>query len=498
MLRTAVGVGAVVLAVLAGARPAAGQTPSYSDAIGYTDLRNRLGSATPTGSGVLVTQVEALAGTNAYLPDPAAFPGKTITDQTGGGAISDHATTVGQNFYGGASQSIAYGITQINAYRVNSPAQAGDWLGPGYLQTGTTAAPLVDPARVQNHSYVGTASAGDPTATEILRRFDYAIGRDNVVAVVAVNNGTGAVPALEASGYNSIAVGLSSGNSSVGPTTFDGSGRSKPDLVVPQDATSFATPVVSAAAALLVQTARDKPIPAEAAAAGRAETIKAALLSGATVAPFAGLAQPWQRTNNGTFVEPLDRRFGAGQLNINNSHLILSAAQQNGTDLLPDAATGWDFQTLSGVGQTRRYYFDAPSGVSAATLSATVTWLRRIPQTGPAFTTATATLADFELRIYQTDASLNLGPVIDSSASPVDNVQHTRTDLIPGGHYALEVRLAGLPAGQSSENFAAAWQVTFTPVPEPGGVLIVVVAAVTWRRARGRVGGCVRSADRVT
>jgi MYXO-CTERM domain-containing protein len=490
MFRTLIGVGVVVLAVLTGTGPAAGQTPSYFDSIGYTDLRNRLGAATPTGAGVLVTQVEALAAPNAYLPDPTAFPGKTIIDQTGGGLVSGHATTVGQYFYGNSNQSIAAGITQINAYRVNDPSQPGDWLGDAYLRYGTTLAPRVDPARVQNHSYIDTDPPG-AAAAEVVRRLDYAIARDNVIAVVGVNNGVSPVPTVQSGGYNSIAVGLTSGNSSVGPTTFDVAGRSKPDIVAPLGATSFATPVVGAAAALLVQTADSKPNPSEAAAAGRVETIKAALLSGATVAPFAGLAQPWQRTDNGSFVEPLDRRFGAGQLNINNSHLILSAARQNGTDLVADARTGWDFATLTAVGQTRRYYFDAPSDATAATLSATVTWLRRIPQSGPDFTTATATLADFELRVFATDQNLNLGALLDSSLSPVDNVQHTRTDLMPAGHYALEVRLASFPTGQSSEDFAVAWQVSFTPVPDPGGALLVAVvgAAAVWRRrTRGRLG----------
>src|SRR5205814_713302 len=117
------------------------------------------------------------------------------------------------------------------------------------------------------------------------------------------------------------------------------------------------------------------------------------------------------------------------------------------------------------------------------------TWLRRVPQSGPDFTTATVTLADFELRVFATDSNLNLGAVLDSSLSPVDNVQHTRTDLIPASHYALEVRLAGLPGGQPGEDFAVAWQVTFTPVPEPGGVLLVVVVGATaaWRRRAGWV-----------
>ena len=293
-----------------------------------------------------------------------------------------------------------------------------------------------------------------------------------------MNNGPGDVPFLQASGYNSIAVGLSNGNSSFGPTIAEGAGRSKPDLVVPLDLTSFATPVVSASAALLVETASAKPDPGEASAAGRVETIKAALLSGATTSPFSGLADPWHRTNNGAFVEPLDRRFGAGQLNIDNSHRIISASRQDGTDLIRDAPTGWDFGSLSMEVPTRRYFFDAPSDVGSATLAATVTWLRRIPQSGGDFTTQTATLADIELRIYETDGNLNLGELIDSSLSPVDNVQHTRTSLLPASHYAVEVSLGGLPVGQSIEDFAIAWQVTVTPVPEPRFVLLILAAMV--------------------
>ena len=253
---------------------------------------------------------------------------------------------------------------------------------------------------------------------------------------------------------------------------------------------------MSAAAVLLVQTAAGKANPAEASAAGRVETIKAVLLSGATTATFSQLPEPWHRTNNGTFVEPLDRQFGAGQLNINNSHLIISASQQNGADLTRDAPTGWDFTTLTAAGQTRRYFFDVPENAAAPTLTATVTWLRRIPQSGADFTTETATLANFQLRIFETDQNLNLGTLIDSSLSPIDNVQHTLTDLVPTSHYALEVTLAGLPAGQLSEDYAVAWQVTFTPVPEPGDVLLIAAVAlvlVAWLR-RARAGKCHREA----
>src|SRR5262249_54178646 len=154
--------------------------------------------------------------------------------------------------------------------------------------------------RVQNHSYIGSGSPDDPFNLEVLRRLDLVIYRENtnptghpVVAVVAVGNDTRPIPALLAHGYNSIAVGRSHRNSSVGPTTGDVAGRSKPDIVAPLGVTSDTTPVVAAAAALLLQTADGKTDPVEAMHAGRVETIKAALLSGATKQPFAGLAQPW-------------------------------------------------------------------------------------------------------------------------------------------------------------------------------------------------------------
>src|SRR5262245_48825006 len=266
----------VLLAAAAIAGPMSAQQPPYFEQIGYTSLLNRLGNGTPTGNGIVVTQVEALESANSYLPNPPSFPNQSIIDRTVGGLPSGHATTVGRFYYG--DQSIALGIPQVNAYRVNNPGLSGDWLGAGYLRTGTSLPPLVDPARVQNHSYVGMSEPNDPGAIEIVRRLDFAITRDNVVVVVGVNNGQGNVPFLQASGYNSIAVGLSSGNSSFGTTIAEGAGRSKPDLVVPLDLTSFATPVVSASAALLLETASMKPEPGEATAAGRVETIKAALL----------------------------------------------------------------------------------------------------------------------------------------------------------------------------------------------------------------------------
>src|SRR5204862_3877198 len=52
--------------------------------------------------------------------------------------------------------------------------------------------------------------------------------------------------------YNGISVGAFGGSSSVGPTL---NGRCKPDLTAPEGLTSFSTPQVAGAAAILLQAA---------------------------------------------------------------------------------------------------------------------------------------------------------------------------------------------------------------------------------------------------
>ena len=457
------------------------------DQIGLTDLRNRLGASAPTGAGVIVMQGEAtVGGPTNYLPNSSLsdFAGKTFTDQSGGGMVSGHATTVGSFFYGNTN-GVAPGITQINNYRVDGNLGAGDWVGPAYLNLGG-GLPVAQPTmRVQNHSWISTG-AFDSDAQEAQRRYDFALRRDNVLGVVGVNNGVSPIPALLGNTYNGIAVGLTNGNSSVGPSTGDVPGRSKPDIVAPMGATSFATPLVAGAAALMVQTADQLGNPS----AGRIETIKSALLTGATKSEFASLAQPWTRTNNGSYVEPLDRRFGAGQLNVNNSNLILTAGQKNGTDLGLDGTVGWDLSTYVGNGATRRYYVNIPDGTNIQ-LTASATWLRRITPTGTGtnlFATSDATLSFVTLQLFDTNPDLSLGSQIDSSLSPIDNVQYLYdTGLMSNHIYALEVTLAGLPAGQSDEDVAISWITTFSAVPEPqtwisAGVLSAGLGMVWWRK----------------
>jgi len=229
--------------------------------IGLTSLQTRLGASAPTGAGIGVKQIEA--GATAWVPDDSDpdFLGDTISDITGGGGISGHATVVGRNFYG--ELGVSPGVDDIHSQSANA------WLNSGGLLALQSVAPVAETRRVQNNSWIANFSdifdngmppnllfTAEEVATDVIRRNDFMINRDGILSIVGVNNGSGSsFPHALANSYNAIAVGLTSGNSTQGPTNIDLPGRSKPDIVAPKAATSYATPLVAGSAALLLETA---------------------------------------------------------------------------------------------------------------------------------------------------------------------------------------------------------------------------------------------------
>ena len=239
------------------------------------DLRS---TALPTGSGVSVTQVEfpfTGSGQTDFMPNlnDGQFAGKTITDRSGGGTSSSHGTTVGRNLYG-TSNSIAPGISTVDVY------EAEDWLDNQGWETGD---PFVETNPLQNHSWVSFSSSGDATL-----RMDYAVARDGFLPIAGLYNSDfgsqnipSDIPEIYGSSYNGITVGVSDGTHRTGFTSSaDGPGRIKPEIVAPNSFTSFATPYITAAAALLIEAAGGDQD------AKRQQVIKAILLAGANKAPF--------------------------------------------------------------------------------------------------------------------------------------------------------------------------------------------------------------------
>jgi len=457
----------------------------YKDDIGYNRLVAEQGEMMPNGSGIPVTQGEAGGDPPVYMPDVTIgeLAGKAITDKSGSNqanSTSGHATSVGKQFYG-SSTSIAPAINTVNIYDANG------WLNSDYLRANSSSSePRSVSDRIANHSWIGDSS-DDSVDLIVIKRLDWVIDNDEFIHAVGLKNATSTNLPMLAAAFNVIAVGATDGVHGRSTPSLAApyvSGRTRPELVAPFSTTSSATPVIAAAAALLVEVGHAVPSLSSAPAtsnraastiytAERSEVIKTVLMAGAD-----------RVTNNSTNPDSatpkditdyrvalanqsangLDVRFGAGQVNIYNSFHILMAGEQNS---LEDGGAaigsyGFDYDPAfggAGKGQgsnvTGSYIFS--TGSSPVMLSAALGWnVDVVNNNGGAFLGA-ATLYDMDLRLYdETDG----GHVpVAESVSAIDNTENIWVQLEAGKDYLLEV---APKTGQAAFewDYAIAWQLT--------------------------------------
>jgi hypothetical protein len=448
----------------------------FSD-IKYTDLVARMGANVPTGVNIKIGQVEAPENAaGAYAPDTTLpeFAGTTFTLLSGSTAgPSWHGTEVGKSLYGN-TLSIAPGVNSVSVWNVNA------WLTGGNLGVGTGAQPAATPAgiRVHNHSWIG--SFGQiPFDNEALRRLDFVANRDNVLFTVGVNNGAGSAPQpLVAYAYNALAVGLADGNhaTALTPAGIDGPNRRKPEIVAPGPFTSFSTPVVGAAAALLFDAALTDPNISANANANKVVTVKASLLAGTTHRPGWSNGAPTSGASRGITATPLDAVSGADLLNIDRAHRIFTGGERNGSST-PQLSTftapaGWDYNASVASGASNYYTFRVHSPIDE--FSATATWFRQV---GSTFTSAT--IQNFNLRLWRVNGSslasisgeAGVGVFASGnveSVSLVDNIEHLYVRNLAAGDYVLELkRVTGT---QVAMPVAVAWYMPQTsPSPDLDG-----------------------------
>lgn len=451
------------------------------DDIGLTRLQRELGASMPDGSGIEVVQVEASVkledGGIAYAPDfaNAEFAGKTIIDATRkGSAASGHATAVGRIFYG-AITSPARGIKRVDSYL------AGDWYVRGFLLPVPVIGslgpqPALTSSRIANHSFVGDFGKGN---AELLRRMDWVIETDEFINVAGFNGGN---TPIAASAYNVIAVDHVSAARIVGSAKVDDlytASRPRPHIVVPEANPSRATPWVSAAVALLVETAhRNKKLSDDPEQdsiknrsgdiiynAERSEVIKAALMAGAeresanaehgNIKSYRGSGA--DRTRNG-----LDRRYGAGQLSIYNSYHVIAAGEQNSReDATNDkgkiSATGFDYDPAFGGADDSNtegtYTFTTTA--TEAEFFASLVWSLDIDGGIENIFVGAATLHDLNLWLYDVSDPDDWQKVASSDSS-TDNTETLWLRLKANTDYALRVS----SVGPFRHDYALAWRLS--------------------------------------
>jgi hypothetical protein len=325
---------------------------------------------------------------------------------------------------------------------------------------------------------------------EALRRTDWLVHQDSVINVVAMNNG-GVNQPLLGSSFNSIAVGLSSGNSAQGSVSLQGTdatyaqARTRPDVVAPNGATSGAAPIVSALSALLVETGHEGGMQLSRGStsnragdtiynAERPETIKAALMAGAdretsnqgTAAQINDYRANGFATGNG-----LDSRYGAGQVNAINSYNIIAAGERDAGALGCTAAVllcaGFDLnEDFAGQpGAAVVYSFTADAAHDQ--LSTALVWDLDVQSFA----------ANGAAQLYRLGLSLfdeTTNSLIATSASTTDNTQNLWLRLVSSHDYTMSV--FALQTEAFNWRYALAWNLSAATVPLPPALWLLVAA----------------------
>ncbi len=421
--------------------------------------------------------------------------------------VSGHANSVGGYLWG--ANGVAPGISQVDNY--SASWFETDVIGVYYSPSRGNYIPIatLHNDKIVNQSFLNTFNSGTTQQQELVQEQQSNLNYDayanyyGTLFVTAVGDGATTYsngsfslavnpPSTAYNGISVSASALAANNSTNGPTL---TGLSSPDLIAPGTASSYTTPLVSGAAALLVQAGNQMGNTS----ASQAQTLKALLMNGADK------ASNWAPSAGNS----LSQNVGADSLDVYQSYQNLEAGQHaasavnsNSTPITSGTAVpleGWNFATASSTGSNVSHYLlNLPAGAVAGHLTATLVWnaqtslsYSRISGTslyGLAMPSATSPggsapspEAFNSLYLYLYNATT--GQLVSQSTSINDNTQtifQSISSLTPGDKYDLEVFDAGYQQStapsftlNTSDPYALAWNVAATP--EPAALLLLAV-----------------------
>jgi len=415
--------------------------------IGQIKLKRKVSPRLISGAGVKVLHVAAgrvVKGKLSYSPAKSApqLENKTYKDLANRKpGVNSHATAVGIELYGD-SAGVAPGVGEPRSPPIYI-ARTSEWV---FGVLGANHAGDANPDQkialfkvdVSNHSYILNLSnfLKEEHAINALQRLDCQIEHSEMTTVVGTANrnkdSAGKLPALHIQAHNVIGVGRSDSLHAYGKTTLCGKGRLSIDVVAPKrDGVKFQTvsgavPIVSGVAAVLHQSGKGSD-------ATRSEVMKAIILAGATKNEF----KDWNRTVE----QPLDQIYGAGEVNIYNSYFLQQGGESNGSPTKPETTTrlnSWDYEQSIQPGQQRLYKLRITEKSAEIPISIALCWNIKVGNSGKGKFIPTTSLPNLSLQLYKvTDGEDD--ELIDSSDSPVDNLEHIYAPRLAPGEYHLRV-----------------------------------------------------------
>ncbi|MDB5322429.1 MAG: hypothetical protein JWN40_4060 [Phycisphaerales bacterium] len=463
---------------------------------------------------VIVHQVESRPAENPTTGyAPIDFAGSTIQPGTGNfvgitfnalanttNTFSPHAATVGGNYYGVGTVAhpfvnSAY-IDEVDNFLNNvvktQTISSSSAPAPGRV------APVGVNVRVSNHSYIASypTLASDQDA---VRRMDYLINRDQLVFVAAA--ATSVVGSTQPNAYlpwsarNSLAV---RGDDSV--LLFNPGltppGKTHADLwgtgLNGDNTGSYVTGAVSGYAAALI--GQSQLLGPTFSPAGHEQVVRSLLMTGADKTAVSANNGAWSNQT----ANHLSVGLGAGKVRYNTSLDILNAgpraiasvaASSIGSATASATTKGWAYGTSVNGDQAIVVY--APNGIDDVT--ATLNWNVTQPDVGSNINSLpTATIfpdLNLELRpVTPNGGGFTVGAAIAdpglqsaSTGANSDNIEHLySTNDLPGGYYAFIIH------GDASKTVPYGFSYNITPVPEPTGLVLLVLGAAPLLRRRRR------------
>ncbi|HBG26872.1 MAG: hypothetical protein A2Y10_07600 [Planctomycetes bacterium GWF2_41_51] len=298
------------------------------------------------------------------------------------------------------------------------------------------------------------------------------------LVVAAIGNGTEAydLPLYPAAGANVLAVGVADSNdtlydfgapdsnhSTAGPTL---DGRCKPDIIAPGnclvassdntykasgDYSSFAAPIVTGVASMLIQKAKSDPNLQIAVSGFSGNCVMKSILM-----TSAKKLSDWQKgfaNSEDDYEYPLDFKQGAGMIDAVSAYNLLIAGLQRDGDV---NTTGWDLNMVEPDNTVEKIY-SFQTADNQKTLTATLVWNRVYEHRYP-FNLDLNLWKDLQLVLRRIDSNGQM-IVTDVSDSPVDNVEHIYVPVEPNSVYELVVSNSPNVQSKGTATYAVSWQI---------------------------------------